>query len=46
VLGGGRLEPGMHVLTKPFPIETLGATIKALIDAHAEKLAKFKKIEP
>ncbi|HUD32375.1 MAG TPA: PAS domain S-box protein [Variovorax sp.] len=33
VLGGGRLEPGMHVLTKPFPIETLGATIKALIDA-------------
>jgi CheY-like chemotaxis protein len=33
VLGGGRLAPGMHVLTKPFPIETLGATIKALIDA-------------
>ena len=33
VLGGGRFAPGMHVLTKPFPIETLGATIKALIDA-------------
>jgi PAS domain S-box-containing protein len=34
VLGGGRLAPGMHVLTKPFPIETLGSTIKALIDAR------------
>ncbi|HSU22477.1 MAG TPA: PAS domain S-box protein [Variovorax sp.] len=33
VLGGGCLEAGMHVLTKPFPIETLGSTIRALIDA-------------
>ncbi len=32
VLGHGHLEPGMHVLTKPFALATLAARIKALID--------------
>ncbi|GJD55400.1 Blue-light-activated protein [Methylobacterium dankookense] len=30
-LGGGRLEPGMHVLTKPFSVDLLAARIRALI---------------
>jgi PAS domain S-box-containing protein len=33
VLGGGRLKPGMHVLTKPFALETLGSRIKDIIAA-------------
>ena len=32
VLGHGHLDPGMHVLTKPFAIETLASRIKDLID--------------
>ena len=31
VLGHGHLDPGMHVLTKPFAIETLASRIKDLI---------------
>jgi CheY-like chemotaxis protein len=31
VVGNGQLEPGMHVLTKPFAIEALGIRIKNLI---------------
>jgi DNA-binding response OmpR family regulator len=31
VIGGGHLEHGMHVLTKPFAMETLASRIKTLI---------------
>jgi len=31
VLSHGHLDPGMHVLTKPFAMETLAARIKAII---------------
>ena len=31
VVGNGHLEPGMHVLTKPFAMEALAARIKELI---------------
>ncbi|SAK68591.1 PAS/PAC sensor hybrid histidine kinase [Caballeronia catudaia] len=31
VIGNGRLEPGMQVLTKPFAIETLAARVRQLI---------------
>ena len=31
IIGNGHLEPGMHVLTKPFALETLAARIKELI---------------
>ncbi|WP_142586318.1 ATP-binding protein, partial [Methylobacterium symbioticum] len=30
-LGGGRLEPGMHVLTKPFSVDVLASRIRAMI---------------
>jgi PAS domain S-box-containing protein len=30
-LGNGHLEPGMHVLTKPFAMETLAARIKVIL---------------
>ncbi len=30
-LGNGRLEPGMHVLTKPFPIPALSERVKGLL---------------
>jgi PAS domain S-box-containing protein len=33
VIGNGRLEPGMHVLTKPFALEALGDKIREMIDA-------------
>ena len=32
VLGDGRLEHGMHILTKPFEMSALGARIKELIE--------------
>ncbi len=32
VLNHGHLDPGMHVLTKPFAMETLASRIKALIN--------------
>jgi PAS domain S-box-containing protein len=35
VIGHGHLDPGMHVLTKPFPMETLASRIKDLIAAPA-----------
>ncbi|MGV7032290.1 PAS domain-containing protein [Methylobacterium symbioticum] len=31
-LGGGRLEPGMHVLTKPFSVDVLASRIRAMIE--------------
>ncbi len=31
VVGNGHLEPGMHVLTKPFVMEALAIRIKNLI---------------
>ena len=30
-IGNGHLEPGMHVLTKPFVMENLAARIKAVM---------------
>jgi DNA-binding response OmpR family regulator len=32
VVGNGHLEPGMHVLTKPFAMEVLARRIKELIE--------------
>ncbi len=32
VLSHGHLDPGMHVLTKPFALEVLASRIKELID--------------
>ncbi|MBE7157643.1 MAG: response regulator, partial [Rhodospirillales bacterium] len=34
VIGNGHLEPGMHVLTKPFAIEALASRIKELISSR------------
>jgi PAS domain S-box-containing protein len=34
VVGNGHLDPGMHVMTKPFGMETLGARIKDLISGE------------
>ncbi|MFT8243298.1 PAS domain S-box protein [Roseomonas sp. BN140053] len=31
VVGSGRMEPGMHVLTKPFALDMLASRIKAII---------------
>ncbi|MEG3177132.1 PAS domain-containing protein [Sphingomonas sp. RB3P16] len=31
VIGNGHLDAGMHILTKPFPMETMGAKIRELI---------------
>ncbi len=31
VVGNGQLEPGMHVMTKPFAMDTLASRIKAII---------------
>ncbi|ACK86138.1 PAS domain-containing protein [Methylorubrum extorquens] len=33
VLGNGHLAPGMAVLTKPFPVETMAARIRSMIQA-------------
>ena len=35
VLGAGYLKPGMHILTKPFSLETLGLRIRDIIPAGA-----------
>uniref|UniRef100_UPI0035CB388E PAS domain-containing protein n=1 Tax=uncultured Sphingomonas sp. TaxID=158754 RepID=UPI0035CB388E len=35
VIGNGHLDPGMHILTKPFPMEVMTARIRELI-GHAE----------
>jgi DNA-binding response OmpR family regulator len=29
--GNGRLEPGMRMITKPFPVEALAARVRAMI---------------
>ena len=34
VLNHGHLDPGMHVLTKPFALETLASRIRGLIAGH------------
>ncbi len=34
VLSRGHLDPGMHVLTKPFAMEALPSRIKDLIDTQ------------
>jgi len=34
VVGNGRLARGMAVLTKPFPIETMAARIRAMVEAR------------
>ena len=31
-ISNGRLEPGMHVLSKPFPIDKLAACIRSIIE--------------
>jgi CheY-like chemotaxis protein len=33
VIGKGHLKPGMHILTKPFSLETLGRRIKDIVGA-------------
>ena len=41
ILGEGRLAPGMAVLTKPFPVETMAARIRSMIVAkHEEERAR------
>ena len=32
--GNGHLEPGMHVMTKPFAMEAMATRIKALIEGR------------
>jgi len=32
VLGNGHLEPGMSVMTKPFPVDAMAARIRVLIE--------------
>jgi DNA-binding LytR/AlgR family response regulator len=32
-IGPGQLEPGMHVLTKPFAIDTLAARVRELMSS-------------
>lgn len=34
VVGNGHLDPGMHVMTKPFAMEALGSRIRELIEAR------------
>jgi signal transduction histidine kinase/ActR/RegA family two-component response regulator len=36
-VGNGQLAPGMAVLTKPFPIETMAARIRSMIEAGKAK---------
>ncbi len=31
-IANGHLEPGMHVLSKPFPMDELAARIKSIIE--------------
>ena len=37
LVGNGYLDPGMHVLTKPFAMEALASRIKELIAGSQEK---------
>jgi PAS domain S-box-containing protein len=36
VIGEGNLKPGMHILTKPFALETLGERIREIIGTGSE----------
>jgi CheY-like chemotaxis protein len=36
-VGNGQLAPGMAVLTKPFPMETMAARIRSMIEADKEQ---------
>jgi PAS domain S-box-containing protein len=36
-VGNGQLAPGMAVLTKPFPVETMAARIRSMIEADKEQ---------
>jgi signal transduction histidine kinase/ActR/RegA family two-component response regulator len=36
-VGNGQLAPGMAVLTKPFPVETMAARIRSMIEAGKEQ---------
>jgi DNA-binding response OmpR family regulator len=40
VVGNGHLDPGMHVLTKPFAMEALASRIRELIAGGHEKRAE------
>ena len=40
VVGNGHLDPGMHVLTKPFAMEALASRIKELIAGRQDKRAE------
>ena len=35
VIGNGHLEPGMQVITKPFPIEALANKVREMIDSQS-----------
>ncbi|BDL41885.1 hypothetical protein MSPGM_44750 [Methylorubrum sp. GM97] len=37
ILGNGHLAPGMAVLTKPFPIETMAARIRLMIEGSKKQ---------
>ncbi|KMO16031.1 hypothetical protein SQ03_15585 [Methylobacterium platani JCM 14648] len=37
ILGNGHLAPGMAVLTKPFPVETMAARIRSMIEGGKEQ---------
>jgi PAS domain S-box-containing protein len=34
VVSGGTLEPGMHVMSKPFPLDVLAARIKSILEEN------------
>jgi PAS domain S-box-containing protein len=36
VIGNGHLDPGMHILTKPFPMEVMSARIRELLGTGGE----------
>ena len=37
LIGNGQLEPGMHVMTKPFAMEALASRIRELIARGVER---------
>jgi PAS domain S-box-containing protein len=36
VIGNGHLDPGMHILTKPFPMDVMSARIRELLGTESE----------
>ena len=40
ILGNGQLAPGMAVLTKPFPIESMAGRIRSMIEGRAEQVRR------